>query len=342
MKVVKDTRFCVTNWSALNRKDWPSVVACAKQTGPITWAWPKRVTPLSIKCLIKSSETYELAGRAVTVDQNSFFIINEGTEYSSSINSSTDVETASVFISSALLEEVSASLSFSDSKLLSDPHAEVSGSTHFAERLYPRDEQIVPTLKRIHQLANVSVGGEAQIQEQMYLLTEHLLRLHQSVQTEIESLQFARAATREEIYKRLYICRDYMISNLGQPQDLTDVAAVSGFAPHHFLRLFRKVFGTTPHQYLTRLRLEKAKQLVLDGDRSISEICFDLGFDSIPSFSTLYKKYHLLSPSKDREQQRSLHDRSSSAVPNASIAGVDEVTDQEKLEQELRNYDNRN
>ncbi len=304
MKVVKDTRFCVTNWSALDRKDWPSVVACAKQTGPITWAWPKRVTPLSIKCLIKSAETYELPGRSVTVDQNSFFIINEGTEYSSSIDSSSDVETASVFISSDLLCEVAASLSIADERLLGDPAFDLESSIHFTERLYPRDDRIVPTLKKIHQLANQSSGGEAKIQEQIYLLTEHLLGLNQTVKEEIQSLDFVRASTRDEIYRRLYSCRDYMISNLGQPQDLTDVAAVSGFAPHHFLRLFRKVFGTTPHQYLTRLRLEKAKQLVHEGNRSISEICFDLGFDSIPSFSTLYKKYHLVSPSKDRSKQK--------------------------------------
>jgi AraC family transcriptional regulator len=300
MKVVKDTRFCVTNWSALNRKDWPSVVACAKQTGPITWEWPKRVTPLSIKCLIKSSETYELPGRAVTVDPNSFFIINEGTEYSSSINSTSDVETASVFISSDLLKEVASSLSSTEERLLSDPLVEFESSIQFTERLYPQDSQIVPTLRKIHQLANQD-GGEAKLQEQMYLLTEHLLQLNRSVRTEIQSLDFVRASTREEVYRRLYACRDYMISNLSQPQDLTDVAAVSGFAPHHFLRLFRKVFGTTPHQYLTRLRLDKAKQLVQCTDRSISEICFDLGFDSIPSFSTLYKKFHSVSPKNHRK-----------------------------------------
>lgn len=301
MKIVKDTRFCVTNWRALSRKQWPSVVACAKQTGPVTWSWPKRVTPLSIKCLIKSAETYQLPGRSVTVDPNSFFIINEGTEYSSSIDSSSDVETASVFISSALLNEVASSLSGADDKLLLDPNFDFNASFNFMERLYPRDEQIVPTLRRIHQLANLPEGGEALIQEQMYLLTEQLLGLQQQVRNEVQSLDFVKSSTREEIYKRLYVCRDFMISNLSQRQDLTDVAVVAGFAPHHFLRLFKKVFGTTPHQYLTLLRLQKAQQLVHEGKRSISEICFDLGFDSIPSFSTLYKKHYQISPSQDRK-----------------------------------------
>lgn len=306
MKVVKDTRFCVTNWSALSRKDWPSVVACARQTGPIAWAWPKRVTPLSIKCLIKSSETYELPGRSVTVDQDSFFIVNEGTEYSSSINSTSDVETASVFVSSGLLHEVAASVSQSEERLLSDPSLQMDSAMHFAERLYPKDDRIVPTLRKIHQLANqtnanTDANGDANIQEHMYILTEHLLQLHQTVRAEMQSLDFVRAATREEVYRRLYTARDYMLSNLGQPQDLTDVATAAGFAPHHFLRVFRKVFGTTPHQYLTRLRLEKARQLVHSGNRTISEICFDLGFDSIPSFSTLYKKRYQVSPRNDRQ-----------------------------------------
>lgn len=302
MRIVKDTRFCVTNWSALNRKAWPSVVACAKQSGPVTWSWPKRVTPLSIKCLVKSAETYELPGRSVTVDQDSFFIINEGTEYSSSINSSSDVETASVFISSALLQEVAASMSMEDNLLLAEPEIKTQSAPHFTERLYPRDNEIVPILKAIHSEANLNDAGESLIQEQMYLLTERLLVLNQTVQKEIDLLDFARCSTREEIYKRLHICRDYMISNIAQPQDLTAVAAAAGFAPHHFLRLFRKVFGTTPHQYLTGLRLQKANRFVHEGTKSVSEICFDLGFDSVPSFSNLYKKHFKVSPSNHRKQ----------------------------------------
>lgn len=84
--------------------------------------------------------------------------------------------------------------------------------------------------------------------------------MHEKVNREIDALNFTKASTRDEIYKRLHIARDYMISNLSQPVSLEPIAVLAGFAPHHFLRLFKEVFGTTAHQYLLALRLEKRER----------------------------------------------------------------------------------
>ncbi len=297
MKIVRDTQFCVTNWSALDRAAWPNMVACAKLAGPTSWSWPKRVTPLSIKCLLNSSETYELPGRAVTVDKDSYLIINEGTEYASHIDSNGDVETATVFITEESIADVLATMQLTNHKLL-DGDAKAK-SVHFVERLYPRDDKLVSILTNIHRAAN-SPGDDINIQQQLYVLIEHLLLLHEHVNSEIEALHYAKASTRDEVYKRLHVCRDYMISNLASQQNLDDIATIAGFAPHHFLRTFKEVFGTTPHQYLIKLRLEKAQSLIRKGTQPISEICLDVGFESLSSFSALYKKAYKLSPMQDR------------------------------------------
>jgi len=297
MNIVRDTQFCVTNWSELARDKWPTMVACAKLAGPTSWSWPKRITPLSIKCLLRSTETYELPGRAVTVDQDSYLIINEGTEYASHIDSTGDVETASVFIAPETIAEVLESMRSSNDKLLD---AAISNKpVNFVERLYPRDDKLVSILTQIHRAAN-SPAEDIKIQQQVYSLAEHLLLLHDKVNEEIEALRFTKASTREEIYRRLHICRDYMISNLSRSQSLEEIAAIAGFAPHHFLRTFKEVFASTPHQYLTKLRLHKAQSLVRKGNLSVSDICADVGFESISSFSTLYKKTFNRSPLQDR------------------------------------------
>lgn len=299
MKVIRDTNFCVTNWSALSRRQWPSLLACANQIGPIKWSWPKRVTPLAVKYLLNASETYELAGRVVTTDPGSYLIINEGTEYASHVDSQKDVETACVFISPELVENVLASISLSTDQLLTDPH-KTSPSINFVERLYPRDDRVVPSLLNIRKLVH-SGGTDAQIQEGMHVLVENLLLMHAGIKSEIDQLSFAKAKTREEIYRRLHICRDFMLSNLEKTQSLEEIAAVAGFARHHFLRVFRQVFGTTPHQYLTGLRLDKARQMVRTTDKPISQICLDVGFESVSSFSTLYSRSFQLSPIRDRQ-----------------------------------------
>jgi AraC family transcriptional regulator len=302
MKLVRDTQFCVTNWSALKRREWPNMVACAKQTGPIRWSWPKRFTPLSVKCLIKSAETYELPHRTVTVDQDSYLIINEGTEYASHIDSNDDVETASVFITSELCSEVLATMNMSNERLI-DADLQDRPVT-FVERLYPRDDKLISILTNIHSLTN-STASDLQLQQQMYVLTEHLLLLHERVNQEIHQLQFSRASTREEIYKRLHICRDYMASNLDRTLALDELATVAGFAPHHLLRMFKEVFDSTPHKYLMQLRLVKARQLVLNTNKQITEICASVGFESVTSFSALYKRNFLVSPLQDRQSKGS-------------------------------------
>ncbi|MBX9668330.1 MAG: AraC family transcriptional regulator [Candidatus Obscuribacterales bacterium] len=301
MNIVRDTRFCVTNWSAIKREQWPNMVACAKHVGPTTWSWPKRVTPLSIKCLLNSAETYELPGRTVTVNNDSYLIINEGTEYSSYIDSVADVETATVFIAPTTVADVFASLRYPNHKQLDE---EVPlPSVHFVERLYPRNDQLISILTAIHKRTNSS-AEDIEIQQLLYALIEHLASVHDGVNGEIDALKFTKASTREEVYRRLYIARDYMLSDLSQKQNLEQIATLAGFAPHHFLRLFKEVFATTPHQYLLSMRLEKAKALLHHSKLSVNEICADTGFASLSSFSSLYKKKFQVSPLKDRKQGR--------------------------------------
>ena len=71
--------------------------------------------------------------------------------------------------------------------------------------------------------------------------------------------------------------------------DLRNISGTSFFSKFYFIRLFKKYYGRTPYQYLIEVRIAKAKQLLKSGLTS-AETCYSVGFDSIPSFSTLFKK----------------------------------------------------
>ena len=71
-------------------------------------------------------------------------------------------------------------------------------------------------------------------------------------------------------------------------------------APHHFLRTFKQAFHQTPHQYLTQVRLERAKTLLLRTDTPVTDICMEVGFESLGSFSWLFSKRFRKSPSAFR------------------------------------------
>jgi AraC family transcriptional regulator len=81
-----------------------------------------------------------------------------------------------------------------------------------------------------------------------------------------------------------------------QPVDLDAAAKQAGLSPFHFLRLFAKVIGVTPHQYLLRSRLRHAAQLLAGDDRSITDIAFDVGFADISNFVRTFHRAAGVSP----------------------------------------------
>lgn len=91
----------------------------------------------------------------------------------------------------------------------------------------------------------------------------------------------------------------------GQPVYLPDVAAHANLSPYHFLRVYKQAFRETPHEFLTRLRIERAKTLLARGSHNVTEACFEVGFSSLGSFSTLFAHRVGLSPSEYRRYVRS-------------------------------------
>ncbi len=77
--------------------------------------------------------------------------------------------------------------------------------------------------------------------------------------------------------------RDY-----AQPLDIPRLAAIAYVSEAHFIRVFRATFGETPHRYLQRRRVERAMFLLRETDRSVTEICFDVGFASLGTFSRTF------------------------------------------------------
>lgn len=81
---------------------------------------------------------------------------------------------------------------------------------------------------------------------------------------------------------------------------LQRLARIAGYSPFHFLRAFRIAFHETPNRYLVRRRLDKARQLLADSDLTVTEICFAVGFQSLGSFSSLFRQVVGWAPSHYR------------------------------------------
>jgi AraC-like DNA-binding protein len=74
------------------------------------------------------------------------------------------------------------------------------------------------------------------------------------------------------------------------PLDVRAVAAVAHISAAHFSRCFRSVFGETPHRYLQRRRVERSMFLLREMDRTVTEVCFAVGFTSLGTFSRTFRE----------------------------------------------------
>ena len=129
----------------------------------------------------------------------------------------------------------------------------------------------------------------------------------------------ARAAAWESRQReRLERVRGLIDRHFNARLDLERMAREACLSRYHFLRSFKEQFGETPHRYLTRRRLERARELLRSGDHSVTEVCFEVGFESLGSFSSLFRRTTGESPDRYRRrlwQLGELRAADTSAVP---------------------------
>ena len=94
----------------------------------------------------------------------------------------------------------------------------------------------------------------------------------------------------EDLNRRLLRARDAMDRAYAEPLDVRAIASVAHCSEAHFSRTFRTVFGETPHRYLQRRRVERSMFLLRETDRSVTDICLDVGFTSLGTFSRTFRE----------------------------------------------------
>jgi len=105
---------------------------------------------------------------------------------------------------------------------------------------------------------------------------------------DLDSPPVSRAV--EESNRRLLRARDAMDRTYAQPLDVAALARIACVSPGHFIRTFRATFGETPHRYLQRRRVERSMSLLRESDRSVTDICLDVGYTSLGTFSRTFRE----------------------------------------------------
>jgi len=106
----------------------------------------------------------------------------------------------------------------------------------------------------------------------------------------------------EELNRRMLRARDAIDRSYSEPLDITRLAQAASVSEAHFIRTFRATFGETPHRYLQRRRVERAMFLLSETDRTITDICLDVGFGSLGTFSRTFTEIVKATPTEYRQR----------------------------------------
>lgn len=125
------------------------------------------------------------------------------------------------------------------------------------------------------------------------------------------------------LYRRIVQAKLFIDNNYQNTINLSSIADEAFFSKFHFIKLFRMAYCKTPHQYLTWVRIEKAKLLLQKG-MPVADVCFSVGFDSISSFTGLYKRITSTTPSAYQQLQlkrkNEMYSTPLKFVPNCFVA----------------------
>jgi AraC-like DNA-binding protein len=219
------------------------------------------------------------------------------------------VETFCLFFRNGCVEDAHRVESSDPATLLDEPIVGAANSNgdgeagvEFFETLHKHDALVSPLVNRMYLRVKEQRATQAWLEDQFFAVAKALRSVRADAHRQARRIPAKKLATRVELYRRLLRGKDYLDSFFGGEMRLDKVASAACLSSYHFHRLFREVFDETPNQYLQR-RLANAQDLLRSSERTVTEICLEVGFESMTSFSALFRRIYGCSP---REYRSSL------------------------------------
>ncbi len=257
---------------------------------------------LSIKTVVRGSALWEAGARKFKVNESSYLTLNDRQRYTLTIDSLQNATTFCLFFERGFVEDVFRATTTPASWLLDAPQPANKVPLFFIEKLTPAEDRVMAMVRGLNARMERGPMMLTEWDERFLHIAISLVWEHQEASAAVARLSAARAATRAELYRRLLRGRDFLLSALDARVRLNDAAREACLSPYHFHRTFRRVFGETPHSFLLRQRLARAASMLGRKDLSVTEVCLETGFESLPSFSNLFRRRFGVAP---REFRRS-------------------------------------
>ena len=251
------------------------------------------VSRLSIRCTLSGEQHYKVGGNDFLVKPDNYLLVNQGQHYKTSFEADTEQEMILVAFRPGFAESLYYSLSNPTDVLLDNPFNSHTQKINFFEKTYDCDPMIQSHFQRLKKIMELDPAAKQELDmDGIYTaLFTRLLVVQQALPAEFNKLKAVKRATREELFRRLSIAKDFMDANLGLKIYLEDIARIACLSVHHFKREFRTLYGISPHRYLLVQRIVKAKTLLNNSSFSIDEVAIAAGFENVSSFIRQFKEH---------------------------------------------------
>lgn len=255
--------------------------------------------PLSIKSMVRGEAVWRVGGVPYRIDGTACLVVDHREPYDLHIESGDAVETFVVFFADRFASDVAAARLRSIESLLDEPVARAGDGLSVARRLWTDDSPLLGALARVRSAADADA---AEVDVLLRGIGDHFADLLVQVRAERERIAAAKASTRAELHRRVLRGRTAIDATLAEPFDLDRAAAEAFLSPHHFHRTFSAAFGEPPYAYVERRRLARARRLLEETEAPVAQICDAVGYASVPSFTTKFRRGTGLPPAAYRRQ----------------------------------------
>lgn len=268
--------------------------------------YPEHVSNFSMKMVFTGNTVYNLGKRQLNLFPDSFLAINQGTTYSSKIDSSIPVSNLSISFAPSFLNDFNKTQRKSHKALLEDPfnNEEISES-FFLETIYPFAGDMKYNIMHLKQQLEQDTPDDLLINEYLHhCLINYYKVYNKEFVDKSENLNFLNNSTKVEILKRLTFAKEFINSNYNKNIELEEIARSACLSVNHLLRTFKQAYGKSPHQYLIQVRIDRSKYLLKNTNYTINEIVEIIGFECPSSFIRLFKSLNKITPGKYRSNQQ--------------------------------------
>ena len=250
------------------------------------------ITRLSLNFNFDSTQTYWAGNRQYSVSPEKYLLINEGQSFKTSADGDVDQRMVTIAFRSGLPREMFNVLTRDEDRLL-DCSTVGNSDLLFFEQTYHLDAQLRSMVLSLIE------GDTEELQDQLENVLVQVMLVQKDLRRRICGIRKVKNSTKIEIFRRLQWGMEYLHDHYTENITVERLAKHACLSPFHFKRLFREFYQEPPYQFIRKLRLKKAADLLLQG-LPVNEVCRTVGWQDPSSFIRLFKKEMKVTPSAYR------------------------------------------